>query len=272
MLQGRTYNVIPKYFRYLPHSQEVRPFWTARTWFLLDCFSFLEMHLLYIDESGSVKDVKQKHFVLAGISVFERQSYWISNEMDKIAARFNPGDPNSVELHGSPMYAGKKFWRQFSKESRHEAIKDCLNVLAISHPSVRVFACVVDKALISPHDPVEYSFEQISSRFDYFLMRMHKKNDSQRGVIIFDKSTYETTLQNLATDFRTIGHSWGVLRNLAEVPLFLDSKASRLIQLADLVAYSIFKAYEMKDSQFFNLFANRIDSDGGVRHGLFLKV
>jgi hypothetical protein len=230
------------------------------------------MHLLYVDESGSVRDPQQKHFVLAGIAVFERQSYWISTEMDKIAARFDPADHNSVELHGNPMYGGKKFWRQFPKEIRHQAIKDCLGILASSHPSNRVFACVINKSLVSPNDPVEYAFEQISSRFDYSLIRLHKNNDPQRGVIILDKSTYETTIQNLATDFRTVGHSWGVLRNLAEVPLFLDSKASRLIQLADLVAYSIFKAYEMNDPQFFNIISHRIDADGGIRHGLFEKI
>ena len=60
-------------------------------------------------------------------------------------------------------------------------------------------------------------------------MRLHKANDTQRGIIIFDKATYKSTIQNLATDFRTIGHEWGVVRNLSEVPLFLDSKASRLV-------------------------------------------
>lgn len=226
------------------------------------------MHLLYADESGSVTDPNQKYFVLAGVCVFERQSYWLANEMDLIAARFNPADPNSVELHGNPMYGGKKGWRQFLKEMRHEAIKDCLRLLAASHPSNRIFACVVNKNSVSPQDPVEFAFEQLSSRFDYCLTRMHKNNDPQRGIIIFDKSTYETTIQNLATNFRTIGHTWGVLRNLAEVPLFLDSKASRLIQLADLIAYSIFKAYEQNDRQFYEIISKRLDSEGGTIHGL----
>ena len=34
-----------------------------------------------------------------------------------------------------------------------------------------------------------------------------------------------------------------------EVPLFLDSKASRLIQLADLVAYTVFRCYTHSDDQ-----------------------
>ncbi|MBL0911866.1 MAG: DUF3800 domain-containing protein [Bacteroidia bacterium] len=230
------------------------------------------MYLLYLDESGAVNDPNQKYFVLAGIALFERQGFWIASEMDKIAARFHPADPNAVELHGNPMYGGRKMWRQFPKETRHEAIKDCLKIIASSHPSNRIFACVIDKERIFPDDPVKYAFEQIASRFDYFLIRLHKHNDPQRGVIIFDKSTYETTIQNLATDFRTIGHTWGVLRNLAEVPLFLDSRASRLIQMADLVAYSLFRAYTQNDTRFSSIIADRIDKDGNVIHGLFERI
>jgi len=72
----------------------------------------------------------------------------------------------------------------------------------------------------------------------------------------------------MATDFRTIGHQWGVLRNFSEVPLFLDSRASRLIQLADLLAYAIFRHYEQSDSRFYSIINNRFDSEGGVTHGL----
>ena len=198
------------------------------------------MYLLYADESGSAPDPNQNHFVLAGVSLFERQGWWISNELDRIAERFNPADPISVELHESPMMGGRGSWQPFSKQDRLKAIEDALSVLAYSHPSNRIFACVVNKSKVAPADPVEIAFEQLSSRFDHYLGRLHKKGDAQRGIMIFDKSTYESTLQGLATDFRTIGHSWGFLRNLAEVPLFLDSRASRLIQLADLVAYAIF--------------------------------
>jgi len=67
------------------------------------------MHLLYSDESGTVADPKQIFFVLAGICIFESQGFWISSELDKIAARFNPAEPQSIELHGSPMYHGRRF-------------------------------------------------------------------------------------------------------------------------------------------------------------------
>jgi hypothetical protein len=105
-----------------------------------------------------------------------------------------------------------------------------------------------------------------------YLKRLHRRNDPHRGIIVFDKSTYESTIQGLATDFRTIGYTWGVLRNLAEVPLFLDSKASRLIQLADLIAYAAFRNYEKSDNRFFSIIKKRLDAEGGITHGMYELV
>jgi hypothetical protein len=72
------------------------------------------MHLLYLDESGSSTDPSQQFFVLAGISVFERETHWIEQDLNAIAARFNTADPHSIELHGSPMRSGKGSWRRHS--------------------------------------------------------------------------------------------------------------------------------------------------------------
>jgi hypothetical protein len=226
------------------------------------------MYLLYADESGTTHDPNQQYFVLACSCAFERQGFWLASELDKIASRFNPADPASVELHGSPMLAGKGMWRYHPLIDREQAIRDALDVLAQSHQSNRLFASVIRKSAVSPRDPVETAFEQVASRFDRYLMRLHYAGDTQRGLIIFDKTTCETTLQSLAADFRTVGHTWGIIRNFSEVPLFLDSKASRLIQLADLVAYAVFRHFEKNDSRFYSLIESRFDSDGGIVHGL----
>lgn len=225
------------------------------------------MYLLYVDDSGSTLDSSQKFFVFGGLAVFERQPHWIATKLDGIAARFNPADPASVEFHGSPMLNGSKGWRAFPLPDRIAAIKDALTVFRDSTDANRAFAVAVNKAYVSPRDPVEVAFEQICSRFDQYLMRLHKAGDTQRGILIFDESTQETTLQQLATDFRTLGHSFGTLRNLAEVPLFIDSRASRLVQLADLIAYATFRHVERGDDQFFTIIADRFDKQGGVIHG-----
>lgn len=228
------------------------------------------MHLLYVDESGSPHDPNLQYFVLAGLSVFERQGYWIANKLDQIAARFNPGDHREIELHGSPMLSGRGMWRHYPKDQRFKAIEDSLKVFVASHITNRLFASVIKKTAVSPQNPVEVAFEQLASRFDQYLMRLHRKGDTQRGIIIFDKSTYEASLQSLATDFRTVGHRWGVIRNFAEVPLFLDSKASRLIQLADIISYITLRHFERSDSYFFTMIQKRFDSEGGIVHGLHI--
>lgn len=229
------------------------------------------MYLFYLDESGHSIDTAQKHFVLAGFSIFERQGFWFEQQLDQIARRFNPADPKTIELHGCPIFQGRGFWRKIPLKDRIDAISDALSVLANSHIQNRVFCSVVDKSCIAGADPVEYCFEQVISRFDYFLRRCFLNGDPQRGLLIFDKSTYEKTLQSLAINFRSSGHSWGKLQNIAEVPLFLDSTASRLIQLADLVAYSAFRHFERGDSRFYNIIQNRFDADGGIVHGLYVR-
>ena len=192
------------------------------------------MHLLYVDDSGHPDDPNQDWFVLAGVSIFERQGYWLAEKLETIAARFNQADSSSIELHGAEMRNGKA-WRQVKPADRVLAITDSLSVLAGSHSSNRIFAVAVQKGSLSTQDPVEYAFEQLSSRFDQYLRRLHLQGDTQRGLMVFDRKDGERRIQQLAAEFRTVGHSWGVLTNLAEVPVFLDSKASRLLQLADLV-------------------------------------
>lgn len=228
------------------------------------------MHLLYADDSGSPTDPTQQYFVLAGLSVFERQPHWLASKLDLIASRFNEQDPDSIELHGSPMYTGRGAWRRVPRADRMAAIADALRILSIHRAnSPRVFVAAINKAAVSPTDPVEVAFEQLASRFDKYLLRLFRRNNPQRGLIVFDKSTRETSIQSLATEFKRTGHQWGRLRNQAEVPVFVDSKASRLVQLADLIAYAALRKFERGDSSLFDIVEPYLDSEGGIVHGLF---
>jgi hypothetical protein len=233
------------------------------------------MHLLYVDESGSASDVSQTYFVLAGVSVFERQTHWIEQKLNEIATRFGTISPHELELHGSPMRSGKGIWRKIPQADREQAIKDALQfgIADQGVNAVRLFSTVVKKSKLVGIDPVVHSFEQITSRFDMFLSRCHTKyEDTQRGLMLFDESSTEQRIQTLAREFKYNGHSYGKTRNYSEVPVFLDSRASRLIQLADLVAYSIFRHYEYQDSQYFDIFKHRFDYADGVQHGLYTNI
>lgn len=233
------------------------------------------MHLLYVDDSGSATDPNQPWFVLAGVSVFERKAHWVEKCLNSIAARFNPDNPHEVELHGSPMRSGSEGWRDFPVEERIQAYKDALNEgIVQQRKGVNLFGIAVKRgAPLGGQDPVEYAFEQLASRFDQYLRRLYLKHgDPQRGLILFDRSTTERRIQTLARDFKHEGHTWGKTKNYAEVPVFMDSKASRLIQLADLVAHSLYRFQAYNDNTFFKVIDRCFDSEGGAEHGLHVRV
>lgn len=229
------------------------------------------MHVLYVDDSGDVANVDERHFVLGGISVFERGLYHQIRLADECVGSFKLGDPHDIELHGTVMYSGRDgVWRSVNhRPTRERYIKDALGTLQ-GHASIRLFAVIIDKN-IHGIDPVAAAFEEICNRFNLFLTRnndRHPDEGDQRGLIIMDESRHELALQSLARQFRIGGARWGHFRNLAEVPLFVDSRASRLVQLADLVAWATYRKYEIQDGRFFDALIPLFDSDGGVIHGL----
>ncbi|MDK4688424.1 hypothetical protein [Kingella negevensis] len=49
---------------------------------------------------------------------------------------------------------------------------------------------MIERGYSSGQDAVTECFEQIASRFDMYLSRLHKKNSqTHRGIAIFDKSS-----------------------------------------------------------------------------------
>lgn len=231
------------------------------------------MYLLYLDDSGSAGNANEEYLVLGGICIFEPQVIFITSALDNIANRIYPTNPDSVEFHASAVYAGRQPpFDMMSKDERRGIIKEVLQVFSDSYRTAKAFACAVHKPSYPHRDPMEIAFEDLCSRFDMMLGRLRDEQVSHKGIIILDESTYETTLQRLAKNFRTLGTRWNtVLRNIVEVPLFVDSQASRCVQMADHVAYSVFRRYESGDTKYLDIVLSRFDYDGRVFHGLSHK-
>jgi hypothetical protein len=159
------------------------------------------MYLLYVDESGHILDNSQRHFVLVGISVHEKKTHWLEKDLNLIASSFDQ-DYDAIELHGSPMMAGKGSWRKYLKEERIDAIKKALNIVKTNYgKNVRLFAAVIDKSKVESGDVSEIVFEQISTRFDHFLKRIHNRyEDDQRGIMIFDEPSTEKPYNHYQND------------------------------------------------------------------------
>ncbi len=230
------------------------------------------MHLLYLDDAGSANNPNEDYLVLGGVSVYESQAHWITTQLDELAETIHPADPYRVEFHASEIYGRRTVpWRGMSREEAQGVITAVLEVLRRSYESARAFACAVHKASYPGEDVMALAFEDICSRFDRYLGRLRESGDRQRGLLILDESAHKTTLQKMARDFRTLGTQWGVIRNLADTPLFIDSRASRVVQLADHVAYGVFRRYNAHDTRYFDVMAEKFDAEDGIVHGLSHK-
>jgi hypothetical protein len=229
------------------------------------------VYLLYLDDAGSPANPAEEYFVLGGICVYEAQVDWFSRELDKLAAPFHP-NPEDVEFHASTIFSRRDGpWKSLTADDARGVLKCVLNVAAASYETSRLFACAIHKKSYPAADPVSLAFEDLCQRFDYFLSRRRQLGDQQRGLIILDRTTRETSLQRLSREFRKSGTRWGSLKNIADTPLFVDSRASRLVQLADHVAYAVFRRYNSGDAQYLDIIATRFDEADGVYHGLSHK-
>ena len=160
-----------------------------------------------------------------------------------------------------------------SREEAQGVIKAVLGILKKSYDSARAFACAIHKPSYPSDDLMQLAFEDLCSRFDMYLSQLRGDGDRQRGLLILDESAHETTLQKLAREFRILGTQWGgaPLRNFADTPLFVDSRDSRVVQLADHVAYATFRRYNARDTQYFDVMSSKFHSVDGVVHGLAHK-
>jgi hypothetical protein len=227
------------------------------------------MHLLYLDDSGTIRDPQTAHCLFAGFSIFETVTHWLEKEINDIATRYSL--PPNLEFHASHINSGKNAWRRIPKNIRNEILLALCNVIKSRSRDIRLFASVhnIERSQSQGLDLNTHLFTQVASRFDMFLRRIYLASAKrERGIIIFDKSKSEYIIQKMTLEFIHVGHQWGTLRNLAEVPLFLDSKASRLIQLADIVAYAAHRHYNRQDSTYFSIIKDCFDTDGTTMHGL----
>lgn len=233
------------------------------------------MYLLYLDESGGVTETDQDYYVLGGISAFERQPFFLCKELDELQARISPTVTEPIEFHASHIRNGKgEPWESMSKGDRLSLLNAIADILSRTQDNVSLFAVAMHKASFPRRDPIQRTCEEIAGHFDAFLTRLETREgaEKQRGLMVFDQSNHEKTLHSLVAQFRTTGASWGKLKHLAEIPMFTDSKLTRMLQLADFVAYSVFRRYQHYDSALLDRIIAKFNSADGVLHGLVHMV
>ena len=227
------------------------------------------MYLLYLDESGNEDGANDQYFVLAGIALFERQTFYLSEGVEAIQKKYFPSHP-PVTFHMTDIRAGKNFWRRISESTRQRIIKELINVILKAPEQGRLlYAAAIEKnATLHGPEAVEAATEQICKRFDIFLQRSYRHDNPQRGLLVFAEGRFDKRAQVWVRNFRQKGTTWGAINNLADIPYFASMKDSRLLQLADFVAHAVWLLYEKRNPEFIRPLLECFDNTDGVLHGL----
>jgi hypothetical protein len=120
---------------------------------------------------------------------------------------------------------------------------------------VKVLAGVVDRKghrRQGPRQAESSAYDHVLHRFDEMLQRSatDARSVPQRGMVVHDRRDSvdargnERRIQADAERWRRTGKR---LDRLLQLPIFTDSRASRLVQAADLVAYALWRYYSAGD-------------------------
>jgi hypothetical protein len=235
------------------------------------CFFML---LLYLDESGSF-DKDREHSVLGGVAIHVADIDDFRDQVEKIICGWIDEHNRHLELHATAMRTGSKVWRKIPQDTRHGLLRALLELLGSFQSRTghgfALFAVVRKPRSIPGVDPLERSLEELLFRFRSMLDRLSGSGEPQFGVVVADEAKHEQVVQPLVVRWRDTGtrRRWmGRLDRIVEVPLFVDSKTTRLLQMADIVAHSVYQFYENQDGSWIGPMLPAFDTDEGVMHGL----
>ncbi|MCC5842253.1 MAG: DUF3800 domain-containing protein [Opitutales bacterium] len=235
------------------------------------------MYFFYIDESGTRdpglegkrKDgssfAKDHLYVLTAISLFERRwkafDHEIAAHKQQLLRRLRRdlgleltlGDcevkSTSLRLKKSPHEKG---YSQFVHNLTDPGKTALSNVYysQIEKHHMRVFAVVIDKRKLHDHVTAETlhkkAYELLLERIEQFLHEFHSNHN---GLIVMDDTQKQLNhaIAMKHAFFQREGNANLRFKHIVEYPFFTDSSLSSGIQLADLCAYNIYRAFRAED-------------------------
>jgi hypothetical protein len=153
----------------------------------------------------------------------------------------------------------------------HE-VADCVGGWGFS----RLFAECIDKVHFDPvrstRNVSEQGFEQVVSRFQRYLVNMEQIGGPRNyGLLIHDNNeSVARKHTELMRHFHEQGTLWTAVDRIIDTPLFVDSRLTRMVQIADLCSVALRYFLENGETDLFDRIFARADriheTVVGVRH------
>jgi hypothetical protein len=157
-------------------------------------------------------------------------------------------------------------------EERSAFIRDVAQCVA-GWESAVLFAECIDKIHFDSRprrlSVGEQAFEQLVSRFEYYLKNRSSDCNRSYGLLIHDNNeTVSTKHTRLMREYHRTGTLWTKLECIIETPLFVDSQLTSMVQVADLCSYALRRYVENGEAVLFDLVFERADRRAGIAVGV----
>jgi hypothetical protein len=232
------------------------------------------LHLLYVDESGDPRGWKvQSHFVLAAVAVQEDHTFDLIRRMDIIQKKYFPSVHIPIPFHAVEIREGKGHFDKMAPEDRENLLLDICNLIGRQRfPRLVTFATVLHISVLRTQDEaLDRTVADLTNRFNIFLNRLRTKGHPSKGLLIIDQA-HQERYRDLIHEYQSKGSKYGYLGHIIDIPYFAGLSDTRLLQLADVCAYSVYRCYERNDSKYFDAIFPSFDkvapSEGpdGLKH------
>jgi hypothetical protein len=226
------------------------------------------MYFFYLDESGERNpEVKRDEpFVMLALGLHEYQSrrfettlngrklILIQNIFDRTGIRLDlaNAEVHSVDIRIPKNRAQHLFLRHLTDEEMNGLMELFYSQLETRH--FTLMAVVVDKACLLDYmdrDKVTKKvYELLLERGESFIGNEHPK---QQAIFVLDNTSKELN-RSIAMKhayFQRSQTSAGVrLQHVVEMPFFVESYLSNGVQLADLCAYNVYRAFRSENERY----------------------
>lgn len=224
------------------------------------------MHLCFIDESGSPpkpgKVGNRPYFVIAALIMHEAQWHGVSEEVRKLRSR--PDFKVTGEIKWRFFGAGNSDVDNsvaHLEQKKRDEFRDELFSIITRRKSIKIIACVAcseaayeTKYVKTQEDLYHYTYKPVSERFQYYLQDVSRVvGDKQLGIIVADHrgkaqdETFRKKQDGLVGNDSPFASTY---ENYVETVFLTPSHHSVGIQLADMVAGAIGRAYNTGETKF----------------------
>lgn len=228
------------------------------------------MYFFYVDESGSrdpsvgtAESPKDHLYVLLALGMFEGQ--WATFDRDIAHLKLELADYARKAGKGKFELADcevKSNWIRNTKERAQkspfltalsptdiERLMKCYFSQVVKRNAV-VIATVIDKRHL--HDHVDHeilhkkAYEFLLERIEHYMAEYHPKHNA---LIVMDDTSKELNRAVAMKHawFQRRGNQHVTFKHIVEYPFFTRSELSNGVQLADLLAYNVYRAFKGED-------------------------